>query len=261
MQIVSGAFSPQQAMRMAVKGAAKEGSYVQFAKRKDHLDVAVRRNLQTSINQTAAKLTDMQAEDMDVEYYEVSAHAGARPSHAEWQGKVYKIEGSTRQYPNFYTATGMGSAGGLCGINCRHSYYPFWPGISKPNWSKEKLAEYENHRVSYNDREYTDYEASQEQRAMERKIRETRRELASLDAAIRAADPELAAQLKEDFAQQSKFLKARERQLRDFCKQTGRAYESDRVQVVAYKDENGRIVRFDRSVSQKAVRAARESDS
>ena len=69
MQAVSGAFSPQQAIRSAVKAAADEGSYVQFPKRRDHLDVAIRRNLLTSVNQTIGVLTEMQAEDLGVQYY------------------------------------------------------------------------------------------------------------------------------------------------------------------------------------------------
>ena len=258
LQVTSGAFSPQQAIRMAVKGAAKEGAYVQFPKRRDHLDVAVRRNLITSINQTAAALTDMQAEDMGVEYYEVSAHAGARPSHAEWHGRIYKIEGSSWEYPNFYESTGMGEADGLCGVNCRHTYYPFWPGISKPNWPASKLRAFDEHTVSYDGGDYTDYEASQIQRGMERGIRSDRRELASLDAAIQACDDEeIVKGLTEEFKTMSTQLKERERRLQDFCHQTGRALESNRVQVHAYKDQAGRIVRWDRSLAQKAIWATK----
>ena len=259
MQSISGAFSPQQALRTAILGAAQEGAYVQFAKRRDHLDVAIRRNLLTSVNQTAAKLTEIQAEAMGVEYYEVSAHFGARPSHSVWQGKIYKIDGSSFEYPNFADSTGYGTAGGLCGVNCRHNFYPFWPGISKPNWPQERLDEFENHRVKYKGVEYSDYEASQEQRAQERDIRELRRQLASLDAAMQAAtDDELQEDLSEDFKKKAKLLKARERELKKFCRETGRTYESNRVQVVAYKDKNGRVVRFGRSTSQKAVHASKK---
>ena len=258
MQVVSGAFSPQQAIRSAVKAAADEGSYVQFPKRRDHLDVAIRRNLLTSVNQTIGVLTEMQAEDLGVQYCEVSAHSGARPSHAEWQGQIYKIEGHD-DYPNFEESTGYGDITGLCGVNCRHTFYPYWPGISKPAYSAEKLAEYENHRVEYEGIEYTDYEASQIQRGMERSIRATRRELASTDAARKASEDEAVRRaLNDDFTLFAKKLKEQEKRLKSFCRQTNRDYESDRVQVVAYKDEHGRVVHFDRSVSQKAVHAAKK---
>lgn len=258
MQVVSGAFSPRKAIRSAVKAAADEGSYVQFPKRRDHLDVAIRRNLLTSVNQTIGVLTEMQAEDLGVQYYEVSAHSGARPSHAEWQGQIYKIEGHD-DYPNFEESTGYGDITGLCGVNCRHTFYPYWPGISKPAYSAEKLAEYENHRVEYEGIEYTDYEASQIQRGMERSIRATRRELASTDAARKASEDEAVRRaLNDDFTLFAKKLKEQEKRLKSFCRQTNRDYESDRVQVVAYKDEHGRVVHFDRSVSQKAVHAAKK---
>ena len=200
----------------------------------------------------------MQAEDLGVQYYEVSAHSGARPSHAEWQGQIYKIEGHD-DYPNFEESTGYGDITGLCGVNCRHTFYPYWPGISKPAYSAEKLAEYENHRVEYEGIEYTDYEASQIQRGMERSIRATRRELASTDAARKASEDEAVRRaLNDDFTLFAKKLKEQEKRLKSFCRQTNRDYESDRVQVVAYKDEHGRVVHFDRSVSQKAVHAAKK---
>ena len=46
--------------------------------------------------------------------------------------------------------------------------------------------------------------------------------------------------------------------MKKFCRETGRTYESNRVQVVAYKDKNGRVVRFGRSTSQKAVHASKK---
>jgi hypothetical protein len=70
--------------------------------------------------------------DPDTEYVEISAHYGARPSHAEWQGGIYKIHGSTPQYPNLIVVTGYGSPQGLGGYGCRHYAWPFIPGISIP---------------------------------------------------------------------------------------------------------------------------------
>ena len=107
MQASSGAFSPQEAIWNAVKGAAQEGATVQYAKRRDKLDVAIRRNILTSLNQTAGKITEMNADQLGAEYYETSAHPGARPSHAAWQGRVFKIVGATREYPNFEESSRM----------------------------------------------------------------------------------------------------------------------------------------------------------
>lgn len=252
MQAASGAFSPQEAIWNAVKGAAQEGATVQYPKRRDKLDVAIRRNIMTSLNQTAGKITEMNADQLGAEYYETSAHPGARPSHAAWQGRVFKIVGATREYPNFEESTGYGTAGGLCGINCRHSFYPFFPGLSDRAYSSDKLAWYRTHTVQYNGEDYTDYEASQIQRAMERSIRESkRRAIAAKAAEDGATDEETKKHLKEKFAEESSILKQKEKRLKEFLRQTGRDAENSRVRVPG----------FGRSISQKAVWANRRPTS
>ena len=252
MQAASGAFSPQEAIWNAVKGAAEDGATVQYTRRRDKLDVAIRRNILTSLNQTAGKITEMNADQLGAEYYETSAHPGARPSHAAWQGRVFKIVGATREYPNFAESTGYGTAGGLCGINCRHSFYPFFPGISERAYSSDKLDWYRTHTVRYNDQDYTDYEASQIQRAMERSIRESKRRAIAAKAAEDGATDEATKKLlKEKFSEESSILKQKEKRLKEFLRQTGRDAENSRVRVPG----------FGRSISQKAVWAAKRTAS
>lgn len=257
MQVTSGAFSYQEAITRAIKAAAVDGVKIRYPSgRTTNLDVAVRRAVLTGVNQTAGKLTETYAEECGCEYYETSAHFGARPSHAEWQGQVFKINGYDSRYRNFYDVTGYGSGDGLCGWNCRHSFHMFWPGISKPAYSREQIARYNEKTVSYNGVQMTEYEATQEARRLERGIRETKRTLTGYNAAIQAADDEsLRKSLQGQFEVESARLKAKEARLKDFCNQTNRKYESARMQVKAYKDESGRIVHFDRSTAQKAVQA------
>lgn len=257
MKVTSGGFSYNEAIRQAIKESAQDGSYVLYGKgHHSQLDVAIRRSVLTGVNQTAGKLTELYAEDMDVEYYETTAHVGARPSHAEWQGRVFKIHGSSPDYPNFEESTGYGTGAGLCGWNCRHSFYPFWPGISKPGYSKETLADYDKAKYEYNGNMLTDYECSQIQRAMEREIRSIKRVLASYDAAIKeTTNSGLESCIRDDFASESVKLKSKEKELKKFCKDTNRDYESNRTQVVAYKDSKGKIVNFGRSTAQKAVQS------
>lgn len=257
MKVTSGGFSYYEAIRQAIKESAQDGSYVLYGKgHHSQLDAAIRRSVLTGVNQTAGKLTELYAEDMDVEYYETTAHVGARPSHAEWQGRVFKIHGSSPDYPNFEESTGYGTGAGLCGWNCRHSFYPFWPGISKPGYSKETLADYDKAKYEYDGNMLTDYECSQIQRAMEREIRSIKRVLASYDAAIKeTTNSELESCIRDDFAAESVKLKSKEKELKKFCKDTNRDYESNRAQVVAYKDNSGKIVNFGRSTAQKAVQS------
>lgn len=260
MEASSGAFSYEQAIQRAIKKAAVDGSTVTYPSgHTTSLDAAIRSSVITGLNQTAAKLTEMYSKELGAEYYETTAHAGARPSHQDWQGRVFKIEGSTPEYPNFEESTGYGTAGGLCGVNCRHSFFPFFPGISSPGYSKQDLAEYEAVRYTYKGNTLTEYECTQVQRRYERKIREDKREIASYLVAIEATDDQnQIAAYRKAFEGRSVRLKAREKELKSFCKQTDRRYESARTQVVAYKDKSGRIVNFGRSQSMKAVWANRK---
>ena len=58
-------------------------------------------------------------EEMGCEFVEVTAHEGARPTHAVWQGRVYHRGGAVVQdgerYEDFEVATGYGTGPGLCG--------------------------------------------------------------------------------------------------------------------------------------------------
>lgn len=263
MKVQSGTFSYAQAIRDAVKEAADDGNWVTYASgHRDRLDVAIRRAVLTGVNQTAARLTEMNAEALGAEYYETTAHAGARPSHTVWQGRVFKIHGETEEYPNFEDKTGYGTGAGLCGWNCRHSFYPFWPGISVPAYTQEMLDSYKEAKFSYNGKKMTEYEVSQEMRGMERDIRETKREIAGLQAAYDAAeDPKLKADLKADLEKASVRLKQQEAKYRDLCKQTSHKPDTVRTGVTAFKDEKGNILAFNQSAAQRARWTAKKASS
>ena len=236
MKIESGAFSYQQAVRDAVKQAAGGGAWVQYPSgHRDRLDVAVRRAVLTGVNQTAAEISLGYADDMGCDLVETTAHPGARPEHMVWQGKVFSRSGGSRKYPDFVSSTGYGAGPGLCGYNCRHSFHPFFEGLSDRAYPREKLREYEDKTVVYNGEEIPYYDATQKQRAMERGVRASKRELAALDEAAGAAgDPALRGQLENDFAAASVTLKRREAALRDFVRQTGLQKDGARVQVVGF---------------------------
>lgn len=97
MQVSSGAFSHQEATRMAIKSLARDGlASIRYPSgHVDRLDVAVRRAVVTGVNQTCAKLTLTLAKEMGCTLLEVTAHAGARTGigvadHSAWQGRVFR---------------------------------------------------------------------------------------------------------------------------------------------------------------------------
>lgn len=261
LQVQSGAFSYQEALKQAIKKAAQSGGKVLYSSGSQmSLDAAMRMALLTGVNQTAASLTELYASDMDVEYYETSAHAGARPSHTVWQGRIFKIDGSTSEYPNFADSTGYGTVGGLCGANCRHSFHPYWPGISEPAYTKNMLQDYNIPKHEYNGKLLTEYESDQLMRQMERSIRESKRTLVGYDSAMQnAQDVETENSMKEAFQEESFKLKEKEKKLKDFCSKTGKKQDTARTQVYAVKDDYGNVVGYGRSTSMKAVWANRKA--
>lgn len=261
LQVQSGAFSYQEALKMAIRKAAKSGGKVLYSSgSQTSLDAAMRMALLTGINQTAASMTELYASEMDAEYYETSAHAGARPSHTVWQGRIFKIDGSTAEYPNFEDSTGYGTAGGLCGVNCRHSFHPYWPGISEPAYTKNMLLDYDRPKYKYNGNLLTEYESNQLMRQMERSIRESKRTLVGYDSAMKnAEDVETENSMKEAFQEESVKLKQKEKKLKDFCSETGKSIDTARTQVYAVKDDYGNVVGYGRSTSMKAVWANRKA--
>lgn len=249
MQVSSGAFSRTEAIKNAIRQAAWQGSSVLYPSgHVDQLDVAVRRATLTGVNQTMANVSIANMENMGTDLVQVTAHSGARPSHAEWQGKVYSLSGTTEKYGDFYKETGYGTGDGLCGWNCRHNFYPFIEGIDEEMYSASDLEKLNEAKYEYNGKKYTEYEVTQRQRAMERNIRQTRRELIAYDTAMKETlFDELKDSIKSDFNITAVKIKGQESALKNLLKQTGIRNKTDRLQVAG----------FGRSISQKAVAASK----
>lgn len=245
MQVQSGAFSFDQALRLVIQDLGRQG-YEKIAYPSGtvtRLDAAARCALMTGLNQTTAELQLARMDEMGTDLVEVTAHLGARPTHAVWQGGIYSRSGKHPRYPDFVRSTGYGSGDGLCGWNCYHSFFPFTEGISSPTFSNQQ----QSTQGKTNDQVYQE---SQKQRYYERQVREARRECATLNSAIGSAgSEELKAMLQADFNAAAVKLKRREAKLEAFCEETHRTLYSNRVQVYG----------FNKSVSAKAVWANKKA--
>ena len=208
-QVVTGAFDYNTAIRNAVYSVADDGLSVIYypSGRHDKLDVAVRRAVLTGVNQTAAQISEARMNDFGVDLVQTSAHIGARPTHEIWQGKIFSRSGTHPKYPDFVKETGYGTVTGLCGINCRHSYYPFFEGLSKNAYPD--LEAYKGEPVQYNGRELSQYEATQQQRAIEREVRRAKRRAEAVKAAGLDDSVEISV------------VRRQQARMRDFIRQTG----------------------------------------
>lgn len=229
LQVSSGAFSYSESLRRTIKELADNGieKIAYPSGHADRMDVAARRALITGLNQTTAELQLARMDELETDLIETSSHAGARPTHAVWQGMVFSKSGRGK-YENFFDATGYGTGDGLCGWNCYHSFFPYFEGISHSAFERNPAA-----RLGKSNDQV--YEESQKQRYYERKIRDARRECAAYSSARDAAgDPETQAALDAQFERASVKLKNREKALNDFCLQTDRTKLVDRTYVPAY---------------------------
>lgn len=142
---------------------------------KTTIDAALRRHIVSQANQARNRLLMQRMDEWEWDLVFVDAHFGARPSHAEWQGKVYSRSGRSTEYPPLVESTGYGTVTGLCGANCYHYMTPYVPGYSElPDMDYS-----EQERITgMTSDEY--YAATQKQRRYERLIRAQKREISYL---------------------------------------------------------------------------------
>ena len=176
--IVTGAFDYGSVLRRVVTQLTNSGlRKIEYGSGyASRVEVAARRAVMTGVANLTGEIADYNAKKLGIEYFEVEWHAGARPTHAVWQGQVWTKE-------QLYSVCGLGTVTGLLGANCYHTYYPFFPGISRRNWSDEWLEE-QNRKESkpkeVRGKEYTLYEAKQRQRQMETAMRAQREKVQML---------------------------------------------------------------------------------
>ena len=217
IKVASGAFSFQQAMEDCCHRLGKNGVAVTYPSgRKYSLESATRMCMKTGLSQLSGKITEANMDKTSTSLVYVSAHSGARPEHAEWQGKVYTYKGKpSKKYPDFVESTGYGTVTGLKGVNCSHEFYPWWEGDEIPEF-------HEPDPVEIDGRTYTYYEATQKQRQMERSVRNMNREQ---QAALAAGDNQKATELnakikatKQDYKafSQAAGLRAKTERMRTF---------------------------------------------
>ncbi len=252
IEVATGTYDYQTAIKRAIKDMAKNGISGATYKRNGKLvqyslEGAVRRDTLTAVNKLANKSSETLCDELGAEYVEISSHLGARThptnpiaNHAGWQGKVFKIDGSDKKYPNLKESTGYpDDILGLGGVNCRHRMFPFFPGISTPN--PIRFNEEENRRV---------YELTQKQRVMERRMRQLKKEQA---AAKEIGDKETVKKLNKKISEQST-------KIDEFCKKNNLRRDHSRELVKEQITPKKNVAKSENSgiIEKKSNREVRE---
>ncbi len=238
LEVSRGVKSYSQAIIDTIDELSKKGSTVVYPSGyKTSLESAVRMNIVTSANQMCGKLQEMRADEMGWDLMELTAHSGARPEHAEWQGKIVSRSGQ-KGYLSL-DDIGYGEPTGFKGVNCRHDWYPYYKGSTK-TYTQKQLNNWKKENVTYNGKEMSKYDASQIQRKMERQIRQDKKDIAGIKGILTSNtnDNDLIKQAKQELLNKNNKLKEHNSVLDDFVKQTNSRKDYNRLYIGKAKNED-----------------------
>lgn len=226
-ETVTGVSTWNQATQHAIDRLKQNGitGFVDHAGRQWSAEAYVAMDVRTTVANTARAAVWETNENFGNDLYQVSYHDGARPLCYPWQNKVISATDNTRTVYDLdgneieviaQSATSYGEAAGLFGVNCKHYPTPFIPGVSVIRGTPQDEAA--------NAKSYAE---SQEQRRLERKLREQKRDV--LMEKTRGAPQEVVDALNEKCRNTSK-------EIQDFCDSTGRARHRDRESVYTKRE-------------------------
>ena len=189
MYVSTGVKSYTSAIIDEIRNLSSQGAMIEYPSgARRSLESAVRMNIVTSVNQNCGKLQELRADEVGWDLMELTAHSGARPEHARWQGKIVSRSGQ-KGYLSLRDI-GYGEATGFKGINCRHDWYPYYKGSSR-TYSNSQLKDWRNEKVEYNRQKISMYDATQKQRYFERQIRQDKKDLRAQQAILTSKDKKI----------------------------------------------------------------------
>lgn len=230
MEVSTGIKSYTQAIIDTISNISSQGAVIEYPSGvKRSLESAVRTNIVTAINQNCGKLQELRADEMGWDLMELTAHSGARPEHAGWQGKIVSRSGQ-KGYLSL-NDIGYGEVTGFKGVNCRHDWYPYYKGSTR-TYTQKELNKWKNEKVEYNGKKITKYEATQKQRYFERQIRQNKKELKAQQAILTSNDENIdIKQVQDEIRNIKASEKANREALDDFLKQTGLRKDNSRLVI------------------------------
>lgn len=163
----TGEYTTQKATNIALHEINKHNmpALIDKAGKRWSLDVYTRLVVTNTINNNYNRIAIQRFKDYGGNLVKISSHADCRPTHYQYQGKIYSLTGETEDYPNLYSATNYGNGGGLCGLNCRHHPMPYIP----------TSGDYYEPVTSKDDSDHN-YKIVQQQHRYERVLRQAKRD-------------------------------------------------------------------------------------
>lgn len=226
-ETISGVSSWNQAVYHSINRMKENGvtGFIDHAGRRWSAEAYVAMDIRTTAMNAGRAAVWETNQNFGNDLYLVSWHNGARPLCYDWQNKVISALNNARDVVDLdgntihvyaQSETTYGEPAGLFGINCKHTPSPFIPGVSLIRGQPQSPEENEK---TYNE--------SQEQRRLERDLREKKRDLLMMKA---QGAPE------EWIKAQQEACRAASSKIQDFCDETGRARHRDREAVFTKRE-------------------------
>lgn len=224
-KVITGVQTFEGAIKDAVKTMVKSGlRTVNYSTgHTDRIDVAARRAVMMAVSDLTNRQSEYNSQEIGTTIYEISWHGGFRPSHG-WGGRRFDTTGKyypTEQELYEQFPSPKGEVGSMDDYNCYHFKYAVFRD-SPTTYTDAQLDEmnaHEQRKTTFEGMEFTQYEARQQQRAMERAMIKQRGIIAGYEGA------ELAKELlsaKVRYTQQRKLYK-------QFSERMGLPTEFERV--------------------------------
>lgn len=219
--VITGSLSYTEAVKEAVNSIVNTGVEVIYPSgHKDTIETATLRCVRTGVSQASSQIGIARMDEMGVDKVLISSHLGARPTHQVWQGKVFTKE---QLYSTDEGMPAYGTVTGLCGANCRHNISPYIEGMSNPF---EHFDSEENLKM---------YEKEQRQRLLERRIRDTKREVLGLKEAMDKCQDEFAKrEFERMYMRKSALLSKQNQAYNDYCETNGMKKLNDRISIARW---------------------------
>ncbi len=254
MLVSTGAMGYTQALKEIIDTVVTDGVRVHYdTGHSDTIETATLRAVRTGISQMSGQITTARMKEMNACLAITSSHYGARPSHAEWQGKIFYVDWEkmnkiyplpeipmpkdidtslAKKYPDFIESTRIGKVDGLEGANCRHGHSVYYDGMDNPF---EQYDSEENRKQ---------YEKEQRQRTLERRIRKTKREVMGWKEAVDAeTDDKAKFELDLQYQKKASLLQRQNEAYKEYCEKNYLRPLADRITIARWNRQQAAAAR------------------
>lgn len=203
------------------------------------LDSAIRMHLKSRLRELHNENQLLIGDEIEADGVEVSVHANPADDHAEIQGRQFSLEeweklqaGEVAQdYNGKEVQIKHSKHGGyrpISEMNCYHYIFSIVLGASEPEYTEEQLEEIQQENETgfdFDEKHYTNYEGTQLQRALERKVREQK----DIQILAKASGNE------QLISQAQKKITQLTQKYRELVQKSGLSTRMDRMRVTGYR--------------------------